>query len=110
MNKDNEITIIDRLSCLIQDVKKGLEPDVLAFWYNIIGNEVKVACPEELRKSVSVYQDPVLPMKFEFRASRRTVPFILNAIENNLNSMPFATRLYFLKFEEIIQQEFYKNI
>ena len=44
-------------------------------------------------------------MKFEFKASKRAIPYLVEAIENNLNSMPFATRLYFQKFEEIMSKQ-----
>ena len=45
-------------------------------------------------------------MKFEFKASKRAMPYVLQAIESNLNSMPFATKLYFQKFEEILEKEY----
>ena len=52
-----------------------------------------------------VIQNPDLPMKFEFKSSKRAVPYVIEAIESNLASMPFATRLYFQKLGEIIQAE-----
>jgi len=101
-----ELSALNRLSETIQDVKTGLDPDVLARWYSVIESETKSLCPtQELRDSVEVVQDPVLLMKFQFKASKRAIPYIVEAIENNLNSMPFATRLYFQKFEEILSKE-----
>jgi len=47
-------------------------------------------------------------MKFEFKTSRRAVKYVLDAIDRNLPSMPTATRLYFQKLSEIIQQEMYR--
>jgi hypothetical protein len=44
-------------------------------------------------------------MKFEFKASRRTVKYVLEAIDENLESMPKATQLYFQKLSELIQAE-----
>jgi len=100
---DIEVTTLNKLVETIQDVSNGLDPDVLASWYSVIEAETKALCPtEELRESIEVVQDPVMLMKFEFKASKRAIPFLLEAIENNLNSMPFATRLYFQKFEEIL--------
>ena len=79
---------------------------MIASWYSVIESESKALCPtEELRSSINVIQNMDLPMKFEFKASKRAIPYVLEAIENNLNSMPFATRLYFQKFEEIMQRE-----
>ena len=104
-----EISTLNRLVETIQDVRNGLDTDVLASWYSIIESESKALCPtSELRESVQVVQNPDLPMKFEFKASKRAIPYVLDAIEGNLNAMPFATRLYFQKFEEIMQAEYEK--
>ncbi len=90
----------------IQDVQNGLDPSVLASWYSVIESESKALCPsQELAESIFVVQDPILPMKFEFKASKRAIPFVVDAIESNLNKMPFATRLYFQKFEEIMSKQ-----
>jgi len=105
MSGDIEVRVLDRLVEMIEDVKIGLDPDVLADWYNIIETEAKQLTPEELRDSIKVVRDPVITLKFELKASRRAVPYVIEAIENNLNKMPFATRLYFQKLEEIILQE-----
>ena len=45
-------------------------------------------------------------MKFEFKSSKRAIRYVVEALENNLNTMPFATRLYFQKFEEILEKEY----
>jgi len=104
--KDFEVTTLNKLAETIQDVKNGLDPDVLSSWYSVIESETKALCPtEELRDSVEVVQDPILQMKFQFKSSKRAIPYLIEAIENNLNSMPFATRLYFQKFEEILSKE-----
>jgi hypothetical protein len=100
-----EIRVLDKLAEMIQDIKYGLDPDVLADWYEVIENEAKSLCPDELRESIVIRRDPVLSLKFEFKASKRAVPYVIEAIENNLPAMPFATRLYFQKFEEIVQEE-----
>ncbi len=101
-----EINTLNGLVETIQDVKLGLDPDVIASWYNILEAEAKNLCPsEELRDSIRVVQNLDLPMKFEFKSSKRAIPYVLEAIEANLNSMPFATRLYFQKFAEIIDGE-----
>ncbi|MCS7116936.1 MAG: hypothetical protein RMJ31_01585 [Nitrososphaerota archaeon] len=110
MNDSVEISLINRFLSMIDEIKHGLDPDVLADWYRIIEADAKALCPEELRDSISVKQDPILWMKFEFRASRRAVPYVIEAIEKNLDSMPFATRLYFQKLEEMIIQEYSKPI
>ena len=105
-NGNIEVHALNKLVETIQDVQTGLDPEVLASWYNVLETETKSLCPtEELKSSIYVIQNPELPMKFEFKCSKRAIPYLIEAIENNLNSMPFATRLYFQKFEEIIQIE-----
>lgn len=101
-----EVNTLNRLVETIQDVQNGLDPEVLASWYSVIEAESKSLCPtEELRESIHVIQNLDLPMKFELKSSKRAIPFVMEAIENNLNSMPFATRLYFQKFEEIMSKQ-----
>ena len=101
-----EINVLNRLVETIQDVQNGLEPDVIARWYSVIENDAKSLCPtDELRDSIQAIQNPELPMKFEFKSSKRAIKYIIEAIEKNLNSMPFATRLYFEKFVEIMNKE-----
>ncbi|MGI0078945.1 MAG: hypothetical protein ACRECH_04915 [Nitrososphaerales archaeon] len=101
-----EVNTLNKLVETIQDVRIGLDPEILADWYGILETEAKTLCPnEELRDSIRVVQNPDLPMKFEFKSSKRAIPFVVEAIENNLNAMPFATRLYFQKFEEIMEDE-----
>jgi hypothetical protein len=101
-----ETNTLNWLSETIQDVTTGLDPEILSRWYEVIETEARALCPsEELRDSIMVEQNPILQMKFEFRSSKRAIPYVIEAIENSLNSMPFATRLYFQKFEEIIQKQ-----
>ncbi len=101
-----ELNTLNKLVETIQDVQNGLDPNILCTWYEILEAESKALCPtDELRSSIAVIQNADLPMKFEFKSSKRAIPYVIDAIENNLNSMPFATRLYFQKFEEIIEGE-----
>jgi hypothetical protein len=94
----------------IQDTQNGLDPRILAVYYKKIETDAKARCrTEELRQSISVVQNRELPMKFEFKASKRAIQFVIQAIEANLNSMPFATRLYFQKFQEILEKEYSRS-
>lgn len=101
-----EVNVLNKLVETIEGAKVGLDSEIIAKWYAVIENDSKALCPtSELRESIRVVQNPVLPMKFEFKSSKRAIPYVVSAIERNLNNMPFATRLYFQKFEEIMQQE-----
>lgn len=105
MSGDIEVRVLNKLLEMIEDIKVGLDPDVLADWYNVIETEARALSPEELKDTIVVNRDPVITLKFEFKTSRRAIQYVIEAIENNLNKMPFATRLYFQKLEEIILQE-----
>ncbi|MEM3437354.1 MAG: hypothetical protein QXP55_02305, partial [Nitrososphaerales archaeon] len=105
MGEDFGLSVIDKLLKMIEEKKLGLDPDVLAYWFKIIESDSKALCPEDLRDSISIKQDPILWMKFHLKASKRAVPFLIQAIEKNLPSMPYATRLYFMKVGEIIEEE-----
>ena len=102
---NEEMMVLRRLLKEIEDLKLGLEPEVLAGWYEKIARDAKSEAPGYLSDSIGVVQDPILPMKFEFKTSKRAVSYVLDAIERNLDGMPMATRLYFQKLSELIQQE-----
>lgn len=103
-----EMRVLKMLIDEIEALKVGLDPNILAGWYNKIESDAKSKAPRELMDSIQVVQDPILPMKFEFRTSRRVVNCVLESIDDNLNDMPAATRLYFQKLSEIIQYEMLK--
>jgi len=104
MYKDYQ-SIIANLENMKQ-VQKGLDPVIIKNWYDIIIKEAKIICPEKLVNSIRVEQDQILLMKFELKSSKRAIPYIIDSIEKNLNKMQFATKLYFLKLEQIIQEEY----
>jgi hypothetical protein len=105
MSDNVELKILEQLAATIDDINTGLEPDVLSTWYSLIAENAVHLAPDELKNSISVKQDPVLWMKFEVKCSRRAIPYVTEAIESALPEMPFATRLYFQKVEEIIGKE-----
>ena len=102
---NEEMLVLHKLLQEIEDLKLGLEPEVLSGWYNKIASDAKVEAPSYLTDSIDVIQDPILPMKFEFKTSKRAVRYVLEAIDQNLPEMPTATRLYFQKLSELIQAE-----
>ena len=102
----NSLTL--KLNNIIKEMQAGLVPEMLANWYNIIQSRARELSPADLRDKITVEQDPVLPMKFKLDISKRTVSFVISAIEQTLPEMPYSTRLYFEKVQEIILQEFIK--
>jgi hypothetical protein len=97
--------VLNKLLQDIEDLKLGLDPDVLHGWYQKIASDARAEAPSHLTDSIDVIQDPILPMKFEFKSSKRAIKYVLEAIERNLDAMPMATRLYFQKLAELIQAE-----
>jgi hypothetical protein len=102
---NEEMLVLNKLLREIEDLKLGLDPNVLSGWYNKVASDAKAEAPRHLVDSIDVIQDPILPMKFEFKTSRRAIRYVQDAIERNLDDMPMATRLYFQKLSEIIQAE-----
>ena len=100
-----EMRIIENLVKEIDNLKLGLDTNVLAGWYRKIQSDARARAPIDLRESIEVIQNEILPMKFEFKTSKRAVGYVLGAIDSNLASMPMATRLYFQKLSELIQAE-----
>jgi len=100
-----EVRVLEKLADIIEEVRNGLDPDLLAYWYDFIVERAKESCPDNLKETISVERDPILTLKFHIKASRRAVPYLLDVIEEYLPQMPFATRLYFQKVEEILEQE-----
>lgn len=94
---------------IIEGSKVGLDPAILAEWYRIVESRAKERCPKELRELLTITQDPVLWMKFQIKISKRVVPYFVEAIEENLEKMPFSTKLYFQKLEAIIEDEMRKQ-
>jgi hypothetical protein len=102
---NEEILLLNRLLKEIEDLKLGLDPSVLSGWYQKVASDARAEAPSHLTDSIAVIQDPILPMKFEFKTSRRAVKYVIEAIDRNLDAMPMATRLYFQKLSELIQAE-----
>ncbi|MGH9921260.1 MAG: hypothetical protein ACRD38_00760 [Nitrososphaerales archaeon] len=101
-----ESSLAMKINNIIKDMQDGLDPEVLANWYSVVQSRARELSPEELREKIIVEQDPILMMKFRLSISKRTVPFVISAIDQTLPEMPYSTRMYFEKVQEIILQEF----
>ena len=106
-----EITdrMLSKMSSDIINLKEGLDPDNIVFWYKKVIAEAKEMAPPWLLDKINVKQDHILYLKFNLDISKRAVRYLMMAIENNLDEMPYATKLYFLKVQEIISQEMDKS-
>ncbi len=94
----------------VTNLQEGLQPENLAFWYSKIIKETKEMAPPWLQDKIKVKQDPILQMKFNLDISKRAVQYFMMSVENNLDHMPYSTKLYFLKVQEIMEDEVDKSL
>jgi len=94
----------------VSSLKQGLQPENLSYWYKKIINETKEMAPPWLQDKIKVHQDPILLMKFNLDISKRAVRYFMIAVDNNLDEMPYSTKLYFLKVQEILSTEMDKTL
>ncbi len=94
----------------VSDLKDGLDPKNLAYWYDKIIHETREMVPPWLVDKINVKQDPILHMKVNIDISKRAVRYLIIVIDNNLDNMPYSTRLYFLKVQEIMSSEMDKSL
>ncbi len=94
----------------VSNLKDGLDPKNLAYWYDKIIHETREMAPPWLVDKINVKQDPILQMKFNIDISKRAVRYLIIVIDNNIDDMPYSTRLYFLKVQEIMSSEMDKSL
>ena len=94
----------------ISNLKEGLQPENLSYWYAKIIKETIDMAPPWLQDKIKVKQDPILPMKFNLDISKRAVRYFMIVVDNNLDDMPYSTKLYFLKVQEIMGTEMDKSL
>ncbi|MFZ0184410.1 MAG: hypothetical protein WAL88_06195 [Nitrosotalea sp.] len=102
--------MLGKMSSDITGLKDGLDPENIAFWYKKVIAEAKEMAPPWLVDKISVKQDPILYLKFNLDISKRAVRYLMIAIEDNMDAMPYTTRLYFLKVQELVTQEMDKAL
>lgn len=94
----------------VGELQDGLQPENLAEWYDrLVAHTIEMA-PPWLEDKVRVVQDPVLPMKFELDISKRAVRYFMMAVDDCSDSMPYTTRLYFLKVQEALASEMDRSL
>ena len=92
------------------NLKQGLHPENLDYWYKKIIDETIEIVPPWLVDKINVKQDPILPLKFNINISKRAVHYFMQVIDYNLEKMPYTTQLYFLKVQEIISTSMDKSL
>ena len=102
--------MMKRIDNDLSNLKQGLQPENLSFWYNKIILETIEMAPPWLQDKVKVHQDPILTMKFNLDISKRAVRYFMIAVDDNLDDMPYSTKLYFLKVQEVMSTEMDKSL
>lgn len=102
--------MLNQLDSDVSLLKQGLQPESLSFWYDKIIKETKEMAPPWLQDKIKVKQDPILPMKFNLDISKRAVRYFMMVVDDNLEQMPYSTKLYFLKVQEILDSEMDKPL
>ena len=97
--------MLNQIDSDVSGLKQGLQPESLSFWYEKVIKETKEMAPPWLQDKIKVSQDPILPMKFNLDISKRAVRYFMMVVDDNLDRMPYSTRLYFLKVQEILDSE-----
>ena len=102
--------ILNQINNDVVNLKDGLNPKNISYWYEKIINETREMAPPWLTDKINVKQDPILPLKFDIDISKRAVRYFMQVVDANLDSMPYSTKLYFLKVEEILSSEMDKSL
>src|SRR5919198_5617617 len=89
----------------IKNLRDGLEPEILAYWYKRVEDKSVEIVPLYLKDKIHFTQDRILWMKFKMDISKRAVPYVMRVIEEYIPIMPYSTGLYFRKVQEILTDE-----
>jgi hypothetical protein len=99
-----------KISDTVRNLREGLDPDILAYWYKRIEDRSKEMVPEHLKDKIHFQQDRILWMKFKMDVSKRAVPYVMQVIEEYIPMMPYSTGLYFRKVQEVLTEEMNKDL
>ena len=102
--------MLNKIDSDITTLQHGLNPENLDYWYKKIIEETIEIVPPWLVNKINIKQDPILPLKFNINISKRAVSYFMQVVDYNLEKMPYTTRLYFLKVQEIMSAEMDKAL
>lgn len=107
---DTPINLISaKIDESIQNLRIGLDPEVLAYWYKQIEYQSIEKAEDEWKEKIYFEQDKILWMKFHIHIPIYSIPTILEIIENNIPLMKYSTQLYFRKIQEILLKHLYDS-
>ena len=103
---DNPVNLASaKIDKSIRNLRSGLEPEVLLYWYRQIQHESIEKVGNELKDKIHFEQDRILWMRFKINISIRAIPIVLETIENFIPLMEYSTELYFRKIQEILLEK-----
>ena len=103
---DNPVNLASaKIDKSIRNLRSGLEPEVLLYWYRQIQYESIEKVGNHLKDKIHFEQDRILWMRFKINISIRTIPIVLETIENLIPLMEYSTALYFRKVQEILLEK-----
>lgn len=105
MDWDLSGRMLRRLDGEVGALKEGLDPDNIASWYDAVVADAVEMAPPWLQDKISVRRDPIMTLQFRLKVSKRAVRYLMVAIDNRMDEMPYSTRLYFLKVQESVERE-----
>jgi hypothetical protein len=94
----------------VKNLREGLDPDILAYWYKRVEDRSREIVPPHLKEKIHFEQDRILWMKFKMDVSKRAVPWVMQVIDEYIPIMPYSTGLYFRKVQEILNDEMNKEL
>ncbi len=102
--------MLNKIDVDIQNLKGGLQPENLEYWYRKITDETVEILPPWLVDKINIVQDPILPLKFNIDTSKRAVRYFMQVIDYNLPKMSYTTQLYFMKVQETVSTNMDKSL
>ena len=101
---------INNIAVGIRNLRDGLDPEILAYWYKRVEDKSIEIVPMYLKDKIHFTQDRILWMKFKMDVSKRAVPYVMRVIEEYIPIMPYSTGLYFRKVQEVLIEEMNKEL
>ncbi len=102
--------MLNKIGDDVTGLQQGLHPENIDFWFKKIIDETREIAPPWLQDKINVKPDPILPLKFKIDISKRAVRYFMQVVDYNLEKMPYTTKLYFLKVQEIVSSEMDKTL
>ena len=96
--------MLNKIDVDIENLKGGLQPENLEYWYRKITDETIEILPPWLTDKINIRQDPVLPLKFNIDISKRAVRYFMQVIDYNLKICLTQRNYTLSKYKKLLAQ------